>query len=233
MSPVERDRRINPDWTVGELIDEFEGHDFLPTDPEKPHFLCDFCSTGVSYESEPRVGHYIADKVLNTNHPKWRAAAKGGHRPLVPLATYCEDCSFDQLYFPCEDFAEVRMFFDLDEDRVMKNVEVMDVSGRDDGIPWDPKELSEKITGIPWEQHSLMSMLVGDDLWGPENMVTFFLSIGSGVDIRELVKWDGSLDPKVLGRTRRQYEQFSEKMAEGGHSRKKFRDHVRGDDDGR
>jgi len=223
------DKQINDNYTVGELTENFEGDDFLPSDPEKDHFLCDFCSKGVSYESNPRVGHYIADDVLNSEHPVWQK--HGGSGTLVPLASYCEECSIRMLFFPCEGFAEVRVFFDLDEEKVKRNVEVTDLSPRNDGIPWDPKELSERITQIQWEQQSFVAMLSGqDDLWGPENIVTFFLSSVNGVDIRQLVKWDGSLDPKLLGQARRKYEKFRKKMSKGGHSRKKFRDHVRGDD---
>jgi hypothetical protein len=225
--------RINEQWTVGQLIDAFEDTDFLPFDPNKDHFLCDFCSTGVAYRSKPRVGHYIADNILNTTHPKWRnaTASHSDHRPLVPLASYCDDCTTRLLLFPCKGFAEVRLLFTLTEERVVTNPEVTDVSGRDDGIPWDPKELSEQITGVPWEQNALLAAAAGEDqLWGPENMVTFFLSIGSGVDVRELVRWDGSLNPKALGRAHKEYQEFVEKMRRHGHSRRAFRDHVRGED---
>lgn len=231
---MDSNTRINPEWTVGELIEEFEGHDFLPTDTEKDHFLCDWCSTGVSYSSEPRVAGYVADRVINTDHPTWVEATLGREvQPLVPLASYCKDCSQRKLLFPCEGFAEVRYFFDLDEDMVMRNVEVTDVSPRDDGIPWDPKALAEAITQTSWKERGFLALLLGGDhLWGPENMVTFFLSVGTGVDIRELVKWDGSLDPKALGRARRKYKEFQKMMKREGHSRQAFRDHVRGEDDG-
>jgi hypothetical protein len=123
------------------------------------------------------------------------------------------------------------MLLTLTEERVITNPEVTDVSGPEDGIPWNPKELSEQITGIPWEQNALLAALEGEDqLWGPENMVTFLLSIGSGVDVRELVQWDGSLNPKALGRARKEYQEFVEKMRRHGYSRRAFRDHVRGDD---
>lgn len=230
---IDPDTRINDRWTVGQLCEEFDGRDFHPTDPTKDHFLCDFCSKGVAYQSSPRVGHYIADNVLNPDHPKWRNAIDphSNHRPLVPLATYCEDCTTRRLLFPCEGVAEIRMRFTLTEERTITNPEVTDVSGRDDGIPWDPKDLSEKITGIPWEQNQLLASFGGEEqLWGAENMVTFFLSIGSGVDIRELIQWDGSLDPQALGRARKEYEQFVEKMRQHGYNRQAFRDHVRGDD---
>lgn len=220
---MDPDTRVNPDTTVGELEERFEGQDFL-AQPEKDHFVCDFCSKGVKYSSKPRVAQYIADDVLNMNHPKAAQIKRG--RPLVQLASYCEECSKQQLFFPCEGVAEARVFIDLDKERVMRNVKATDASPRDDGIPWDPKELSEKITTIPFDAN--VAIAGGDHLWGPENMVTFFLSTVGEIDIRELVKWDGSIDPKLLGRARKEYEQFGRKMEQHGYSRKAFRDNVRG-----
>lgn len=226
------DERINNTWTVGRLVEAFEGRDFLPNDPIADHFLCDFCSKGVNYQSKPRPGGYIADRVLNIDHPVWQNAVQREPAPLVPLGTYCEACATRLLLFPCKGFAEVRVFFDLDDERVMRNVAVTDVSPRDDGIPWNPKDLTEQITGVPFEQNALVAALGDDDhLWGAENMVTMFLSVGSGVDIRELVRWDGSLDPRALGRARKEYQQFVEKMRRHGYSRRAFRDHVRGEDE--
>lgn len=225
------DERINDDWTVAEVIEEFENHDFLPADPSKDHFICDFCSKGVNYSAEPRVGQYISDMVLNPENPVYQQATdpKDGSRPLVPLASYCEECSEQKLLFPCRGYAEVRLFFDLDEDKVMRNVEVTDVSPEDDGIPWDPKDLSERIMETSFESSMVISALMGKDLWGPENIVTFFLAFVDGVDIRQLVNWDGSIDPKVLGQARSSYEDVQKKLQREGGSRKNFRDHVRED----
>lgn len=232
---IDPDTRINDAWTVGRLEDDFEGEAHEPHEKVKgkDHIFCDFCSKGIAYQSEPRVAFYIADDVLNPDHPQWQHALKyaNGVRPVVPLAVYCEECSHQRILFPCEGFAEVRMFFDLDEDRVLKNVDVTDVSPADDGIPWDPRELGEEITSINWEERMLMQALTGEDqLWGPENMITFFLSAVDGIDPRELIQPDGSLDPKALGRARKSWRRFRKKMKAGGYERQKFRDHVRGDE---
>lgn len=226
MTSIDSETRINSEWTVGELIAEFEGRDFMPDDPDAPHFFCDFCSKGVAYQSKPTVGHYVTDDVLNPEHPVWPEEK----RPIVPLASYCEECTTTRILFPCEGFAEVRMRFDLDENRVLENVEILDVSPRDDGIPWDPKELCSKITGVPWDDHRFMAeMLQGDDLWGPENMVTFFLSAVKGIDIRELVNWKGEFNPQKLGQARKKYKEYMNEMQREGHTRERFRDHVRGE----
>jgi len=221
------DERLNENWTVEQLEAQFEGEDHAPHEQVqgKDHFFCDFCSTGVTYESEPRVAFYVADDVLDLGHPVYRSDT------LVPLAVYCGDCATDRLLFPCEGYGEVRLFFDLDSEKVIQNVEVTDLSPADDGIPWDPKELSERVTQVPWDEHMLMQQLSGEDqLWGPENMITFLLSSVSGVDPRELINWDGTIDPKQLGHARKQYQKFMEKMRKGNYDRRKFRDHVRGDD---
>lgn len=217
------DERINPGWTVGEVEKEFEGKPFL-NDVEGAKFLCDFCSKGVSYSRRKTVTGYIADDILNPDHPKWPR----GQRPLVPLATYCPECSTHRLLFPCEGFAEIRYRFTVDDDGIFRDVEVTDISPRDDGIPYDATEVSEQITGVPWEHQSLVSMVARGDMWGPENFITFFLSSVDGIDPRNLIRWDGSVDPQQLGLARRKYENFAEKMQRGGYSRTKFRDHVRG-----
>lgn len=210
--------------TVESLTAELEGSEFMTHDDNDDHFICDFCSKGVSFASKPRVGYYLADGLLRQTETARRIREE---RRLTSLATYCPECTTKMLLFPCQGFTEVRALFDLDTDRIMKNVEITDVSGRDDGIPWDPRELSERITGVPFETNRIAA---GEHLWGPENLVTFFLSIAEGVDIRELVKWDGSLDPKLLGRARREYKEFQEKMHSQGHGRRAFSKHVRGED---
>lgn len=209
--------------TVERLTDEYEGGKFHAYQPNAAHFECDWCSKGVAYKSKPRVGHYMADRVLNPTTPKAKQVNR--QRRLAPLATYCEECTSYNLLFPCKGFTEVRLLFDLDENMVMQNVDVTDISAEDDGIPWDPRELSEKITRVPFTENALFAGL--DHIWGPENIVTVFLSIGAEIDIRELVKWDGSLDPQLLGQSRRKYQDFREKMGQHGHDRRAFRDHVR------
>lgn len=205
------------------LQESFEGSDFQPTHPNKPHFECDLCSKGVNYSSKPTVSTYIADDVLNDYHPtwKWAKAERGDEDLFVPLATYCPECSNRRLMFPCKGFHELRIRFDLDADRVMRNVEITDESPADDGIPWNPKELSKKITGVSFESGALIAD--GNHLWGPENIITFFLAV-SNLDIRDLVKWDGTIDPKTLGKARKQFENFNREMANG---RKSFRDHMK------
>lgn len=223
---IDPDTHITENWTIAQLIDRFDGTTFKPSDPNPDHFICDYCATGVAYSSQSRVGQYISDRVLNPEHPIWRSSTKDHpeKQTLIPLATYCEDCATRRLYFPCEGFNEVRLFFTLNADRTMTSPEVTDVSPADDGIPWNPRELSEQITGLPWGENVVVS---GKELWGPENMVTVFLSMGGGVDIRELVKWDGSLDPQLLGQARQEYKEFARKMLREGRTRTVFRDHIR------
>ena len=209
-------------YTTEEIEGFFEGEE-LNSQMDDEEFVCDFCSKHVVYQSKPDAGHYMADKVLFETNSK--AELVNRERKLVPLATYCEDCTFEMLLFPCEGFTEVRLLFDMDSDGVIQEAEVTDVSGVDDGIPWNPVEVAEKVTQVPNE---LQQVFVGNDLWGPENVVTVFLSISPKMDIRELVGWDGELDPKALGKARREYEKFRQKMNQSGFQRSEFRDHVEG-----
>lgn len=207
--------------TAKQLIDDFEGDEFTASNPATDHFECDWCSIGVAYESNARVGMYVADRVLKDGRAVSRKLNRAGK--LVPLASYCEECTTRLLLFPCRGFTEVRLRFDLGADRIMRNVEITDISPRDDGVPWEPRDLAEQVMQMPFEQNALLSGF----LYGPENMVTMFLSIGDGIDIRELVKYDGSYDPRLLGQARKQYDEFDKKMRAADFDRVAFRDHVR------
>lgn len=214
---------------VETFVEKYEGQEFPAYYEDKNHFECDFCSTGVFYASEPRVGQYLTDRIPHNATPEAREVNNYGK--ITPMATYCEDCATKLLYFPCEGYTEVRLFMDLDEDMVHKNVEVTDISPADDGIPWDPAEVSSKITGIDFDRHARSQP---DVMMAPENIVTFFLSVSTEIDIRELVNHDGTINGKALGRARREYKEFRDKMAkhrnDRSRHRKAFRDHVRGDD---
>lgn len=214
------------EFTEEELAATFEGEEFKPTDPSNPHFTCDFCSKKVRYDTDPSTSYYVADDVLNENHRLTPTVRE--HHPVVPLASYCEECTTERLYFPCEGFGEVRMVFDLDEDLTIHNVDVSDVSDRSDGIPWDPKEFSEAILQIPFEANPAVQ---SDHLWGPENMVTFFMSSVREMDISEVIEWDGTLDPKAVGRARKKHREFREKMRESEYEEDAFTRTVRGEDD--
>lgn len=212
-------------YTVEEFEQDTEGREFNAANPSQKHWTCDFCSTGVPYSASDRAAGYLADRVINDNAYARRVNQE---RKLTTLATYCEECAHDRVYFPCEGYCEVRIRFDLTADRLLENVEVTDISPRSDGIPWDPKDLSEKITGMPFDVHDLTAEEF--ELWGPENMVTFFLAVSGKVDIREVVRWDGSVDPKALGRARKAYNEYMEKSSQissRSESRREFRDRVR------
>jgi len=223
---IDADTTINERFTVEEFEQQYENTDFTPADPSKDHFFCDFCSKGIAYSEEPHVGHYMADNIINHQHPK--APLIRREKPLVALATYCTECTSRRLLFPCKGFTELRVTFRVGNDRVMRDVAVQDLSPSDDGIPWDPREITEKITGQPLSGSAFMS--VSEHLWGPENAVTFFESAVDGVDIREMVKWDGSIDPQVLGRARKSFEEHRKKMRANEYDRKAFRDSVRGEE---
>lgn len=216
---------IPDDYYISEssFIKILDGAEFL-ADGTDDHFQCDFCSKGIAYTSVPRVAMYWSDRVLSTTTPKARRINR--ERKLSPMASYCPECiesyPMNLLLFPCEGFGELRSFVTVTDDRHMTDPEVTDFSEHDDGIPWDPKEFSEEITDVPFEMND---MLAGGEgmLWAPENMVTFFLSVADGVDIRELIKYDGSYDPRLLGQARRKYEEFQRSMRQHGHERGAFR----------
>ncbi len=234
------DERFNDTWTVGQIQDQFEGETHVTRDDDPDTFKCDFCSKFVSYHTNPRVGYYLADNVMNADHPTWQRAVAGGEAaPMVPLAIYCEGCTKKRLYFPCTGYGEGRLLVTMQQDRTQTDARVTDISPPDDGIPYDPKAFTQAISpaGINFETRSLAEMLMagpeGAHLWGPENMITWFLSTVDGVDPREIIQPDGSLDRQALGRARTAMKRTMEKLSkhrnsEGHVSEGVFTDHVRG-----
>lgn len=218
---------INPTTTVEQFRNSLmDSNKFAPGTSSARYFECDFCSTGVPYQSHPRVASYFADDVLNSTHPQWQQVAD--RRPLTPLATYCEDCAHPLLYFPCHGVAEARVLYDLGEDRTVSDVEVEDISPRDDGIPWRPDEFVERISGVSFNKWTTTHDGPGH-LWGPENIVTIFMSYGPEMDITEIVQYDGSLDPHRLGQARKAYQEFVKKMRKPDYNRLSYRDYLRDD----
>ncbi|TKR27966.1 hypothetical protein [Natronomonas salsuginis] len=224
------DDHVTDTVTVGDLEAHYEGGDFTAADPSKDHFICDGCTTGVPYTTSDRVSQYIVNNVINDEHPIWQQAiVRSGTRPFTPMATYCADCTTRLLLLPCEGYTEVRLAFDMGDDRTYRNVEVTDFSPEKDGIPWNPAELSEQITGVPFHKNALLAASLGADLWAPEDIVRVFQSIGPHLDIRSAIRADGSFNPRELDRAREAYDEFAQKLQRNDFSRKWFRDHTRQD----
>ncbi|WP_424016311.1 hypothetical protein ACOZ4N_01410 (plasmid) [Halorientalis pallida] len=211
-------------YTTAEQFEHrYDGEPFTAAHPEKNHFECDFCSKGVPYAKEPRVGQYFADRLPYAISADAREVNQ--RRILTPLATYCEEHSYRRLLFPCKGYTEVRVFINLDENQMVHDPEITDISPVDDGIPWKPGELAEQITEVPPQE---IAIFAGDAVaMGPENIVTFFLSLDSGIDIRQLVKWDGSINTQLLGQARRKYRTFAAEMRRSGWDKQHFRNRVR------
>jgi len=190
------------------------------------YFECDFCSACVNYKTEPRVGHYLSDRLVHAESETEQYINNRGK--LWPLAVYCEDCANRRLFYPAKGYTEVRGMFTLDEDTMKREYEITDVSNRDEGIPWDPEELMSKISkGQTTELKEYFKMIHGFELrMGPEDVVRSIFANGD-IDIREIVKWDGSIDDKALGRARRKYANKIDNIHNSRKSRIAYRDHIR------
>ena len=225
---LDEDDHVTDTVTVGDLEEHYEGSDFTAVDPSKDHFICDWCTKGVPYTTNNRVSQYIVNNIINDENPIWQQTiARSGTRPFAPVATYCADCTTRLLLLPCEGYTEVRLAFDMGDDRTYRNVEVTDISPAEDGIPWNPAELSEEITGVPFHMYVQMAAAQGAELWAPEDIVRMFQSIGPHLDIRKAIRADGSFDPQELDRAREAYDEFTRELQRNGFSREWFRDHTR------
>lgn len=192
-------------------------YDDQETPDNAPIFKCDWCSKGVPFAKNARVAHYMADGVVYENNELAETINQRGQPAL--LATFCEDCSLDRLLFPCEGYAEFRFRSTMTETG-HENVEFTDVSGPDDGIPWDPAHVIERLFELPRDAHN---QLLPDMLSGPENVVMYTTAIDSATDIRELVNYDGSLDEKQLGRARKRAKEFVDELRAGGTDQADYR----------
>jgi hypothetical protein len=220
--------RKEPRATAKQLRESYEGEELvlMASDHERPE--CDWCSVGMRYETGPRVSQYIADRCIE--HPSMNEKARylNETRPFAQFATLCEECSTRRLLFPCEGYAEVRLFFTPEGDResgfTMTDIEITDHSDRDDGIPWDPKELVEAVTQEPFDTRT-RRWAAGGGLWGPEDFVRIYMAgTDNRSDIRAVFDHEGNLDPKEVGRARREFQ----KRTSSHESRRDFRDRVRG-----
>jgi hypothetical protein len=213
-------KELKGEMNASDIENHMESSEFHH-DNEADHFLCDWCSKGVSIASEPRVSHYMADSVLDTGHRECKMI--NSNNVLTQLATYCEECSSKRLLFPCEGFSEIRVQFTIKEDPIMRDVEVTDISPDDDGIPWDPVSLTERVTQRDFQSNALLT----GHLYAPENIVTAFLSWLDNVDIRSMIQPDGQIRPKKLGQARREFRDFKKSMVKDGYSRSGFSSYVR------
>lgn len=229
---LDADDHVTDAVTVDDLEAYYEGRDCVLGDPSKDHFVCDWCEKDVPYPTNERLGLYLTNDVINDDHPSWRLmTVPVGSPPLVPIAVYCEECTTRRLLLPCEGYAEARLTFNIGEDKTSRDVEVTDVSPSEDGIPWNPAELYEQVTGVPFDKNVLLSALLtqGNELWGPEDVVRICQSIGAEVDIREVIRADGSLSPGALSQAQEAYTEFSREYQRNGCSRKWFQEHLRQD----
>lgn len=222
------DDHVTNTVTVSDLKAHYEGDDFIPVDSSKNHFICDWCATGVPYTMNKRLGQYIVRDIINHEHPTWQEAiALSDTRPFVPIATYCPDCTTRLLLLPCEGYTEVRLTFEMGDDRTYRNVEITDISPEEDGIPWHPAELSEQITGLPFHENALLAGSQGVELWGPEDIVRVFQSIDPDLDILQAIRPDGSFNQREVNRAREAYEELGQGLKRNDFSREWFRDYVR------
>lgn len=105
----------------------------------------------------------------------------------------------------------------------MINPKVTDISNREDGIKWNPKYISEKITGVSFDKNDILD----DELWGPENIYTVYYAAFKNVQLDELINYDGSLNNDVLDKARQEYHEFNKEMLKGGYNEEKFTNYVK------
>lgn len=206
--------------SLDELRDSFDQIIDECGDDEK--YICDFCSKGVKWSSNPKVGVYLADKCINNSNVK--ADYINTHRILAPIMVYCEDCTTQMILFPCQGITEIRARIHV-VDGEPDTVGFLDVSPADDGIPWNPRDVVAEVTGFEFDAFTDELPQV---LWGPETVVTFFLSTKSGVDIREMIDHQGQIDKEFADQAQEKLKKMAIERNKQM-SRQEFREHLTGD----
>lgn len=194
---------------IEQIIEEnLRGEQFNSSYSSDEHYLCDWCSKGVPYKKNPTISFYLCDSLITGQE----------YKSVAMLATYCEDCSSRLLYFPCRGYNEIRVVSTLNEDQIIQDPEVTDVSLKSDGVPWDPIDVHEKISGVPRE----VSMKQASEIeMAPENIITFLESILSEVAVTSIINPDGSIDREILNKAK---QEFREGIKKSGNDRSSFRE---------
>jgi len=215
-------KEIQPNTTVIDLLMSFQDRNLSPDIPaNQSHIKCDYCSSKIHHTKDIELTQYLADDILNSRGHQADLIHK--KRPFVQLSTYCEDCSQELLFFPCKDFSEVRIKFNLTENWTIKYPSITDISNRDEGINWNPKEVMQEITGISFDKREIM----GNELWGPENIFTVLDAAFKTVDMDELINYEGSLNDDILIKAKKEYRQFQYEMIKDGYDEDSFTDYVK------
>jgi len=222
MSPqIPKNKQLSPSVTVGDLQKTLNGHKLSPDITSKTsNMKCDYCSSKIF--TNDKVSQYLCDDVLNTKHPKAKYIKESNQ--FVQLATYCSSCTSELLFYPCRNYSEIRTVFKLSDSWDMINLTVTDVSLNSDGIPWKPKQLSEKISTISFEKSELIT---NDNLWGPENIYTIYNAALKNIAVEDIINYDGSINNKKLSTAKKEYENFRNIMGSKGFTENAFRDYVK------
>lgn len=201
----------DPEAVVEVLESYYEGHRLNTIRPNEA--FCDVCTARIAVADRPRISMYFSDNARFGTESYEQYVHQT--YPMTAIQTYCEDCTVPELLFPCEGYTEARLLFTIDSDFQMTDVDVTDISGRDDGIPWDPFSLIEEIKGVSFEEEARHQRQQQGGVvtgYGPEWVVTTILSLDSGIGIADLIKWDGSVNQDHLAYLRENFRELARQM---------------------
>jgi hypothetical protein len=101
---------------------------------------------------------------------------------------YCSDCNRQEVQFPALGVVELLAEADYTEEGVIENVRKQDVSGSDDGVPWDPPNMFRLFFG---ETIATMLSNIPDANGGPEDVYDTLMK--GGIDASEVVNDKGQV----------------------------------------
>lgn len=182
------------------FFESLEGYQ-LPGFEKGMAYKCDFCSGTIhprkkGHESpDARVSHYLTSELLND---EW---VPDDPAPFSILRTYCPDCDRNRIQWPCKGWNELLVSSNFRPDGTVDDFELEDFSSKDDGEPWDPKEVWEAvhnilIPGVTFEEWMKMNMMDDTMDRAAQNPERHAMGFGPEDIIDGLLAWE--VDPREI-----------------------------------
>lgn len=170
-------------------------------DAKNPY--CDSCSQPIKPNRDIQL--YAVDKLINGRE------IPSGFRVI---RLHCEECRLPEMVGGCGGYNEFLIDAWVDDEWRQRNPEIVDVSGRDSGDDWNPREVMEQLFQMDYGK---LMAVTGYESQGPLDALDVMLQ--TGVEPREILGPDGSVN--VTPEARKQFsegveEVFKEVEAKGG-----------------
>ena len=107
---------------------------------------CDLCESIIGPGEQ--LTNYLCNELVNEDV----AGDDNSQRPFYFLRAYCSDCDRQEILHPCQGYVELLLGSELDPNRRLCNHNLLDFSGRTDGVAYTPENLWDALhRGTTWD----------------------------------------------------------------------------------